>query len=166
MVRTLRTARDTLRVAISQGRRLIGELRPMILDEQGVVGGIEYLIAEMDSRIKAQLELTSDLKLDYKSPIWGGNLFRIVQEALTNVERHSKATLATVDLTQRGDKLAVEIADNGIGFDIEKVPDDRFGLRSIRERANIFGGSAQIKSTPGQGTKIIVEIPLPRVAPE
>jgi signal transduction histidine kinase len=136
----------------------------MILDEQGIVGGIEYLIAEMDGRIKAQLELTSDLTLDYRSSIWGGNLFRIVQEALTNVERHSKATLAKVNLTQRGDQLGVEIADNGIGFDLDKVPDDRFGLRSIRERASIFGGSAQIKSAPGRGTKIIVEIPLPKGA--
>ncbi len=157
----LETARETLKLAIGQGRRLIGELRPLILDEQGFVSGIEYLIAEIANRMSAKIELINHLDRDYRSAIWAGNLFRIVQESLTNVERHSGATHAAVELSRFDDTICIQVRDNGIGFDPHLVPSERFGLRSIRERSSLFGGKATIDSSEGTGTWITVEVPLP-----
>jgi signal transduction histidine kinase len=92
-----------------------------------------------------------------------GTLFRIVQEALTNVYRHSQATSARVQLMQNDNRLTLVVEDSGIGFDPREVSGRQFGLRGIRERARLFGGTAQIRSSPGCGTRVVVELPLDSV---
>jgi two-component system sensor histidine kinase DegS len=92
-------------------------------------------------------------------------LFRIVQEALSNVQKHAKATQVTVELDINFERLRVTIGDNGVGFDMDAVlrdPDkwDHFGIRGILERARLVGGEGDIESKKGRGTTIVVAIPL------
>jgi signal transduction histidine kinase len=87
-------------------------------------------------------------------------LFRIVQEALTNIRRHSRAQKADIRMVQDEGQIKLEIRDDGCGFDPDKIPEDRFGVRGIVERARLFGGSARIKSELGHGTLVTVRLPL------
>ncbi|MFQ5879144.1 MAG: GAF domain-containing protein, partial [Dehalococcoidia bacterium] len=90
-------------------------------------------------------------------------LIRIIQEALANVRKHSRATRASVELDGSGNDLQVTIADNGRGFDLARLPGigwPRFGLQSMRERAEAIGGSLNIGTAPGQGTRVTVRVPV------
>ena len=89
-----------------------------------------------------------------------GTLFRIVQEALSNVRRHSQAKTAHITLEQSGDRVQLTVHDSGIGFDPRKITHRQFGVRGIEERARLFGGTAEIHSIPGGGTRIAVDLPL------
>ena len=89
-----------------------------------------------------------------------GTIFRIVQEALTNIKRHSKASRAEVKLSERDGMIRVEVRDWGVGFDPALVSKDRFGLEGIRKRAELMGGSAEIKTAPGEGTRVCVDLPI------
>jgi signal transduction histidine kinase len=87
-------------------------------------------------------------------------LYRILQEGLTNALRHSQSDHVRMRLAQDGDWLTLQVEDQGIGFRPEDVPPDRFGLQGIRERARLFGGQAMIHSELGQGTRIVVVLPV------
>lgn len=156
----LRTAGNLLTKAIAEGRRLIGALRPMIIDEEGIVAAIEHLIADEYSDPALRVEFSSSWNGDRLDPMVEGALFRIVQEALTNVKRHSQSDSASVEMIHKDGRLRVEIRDRGVGFDPDAVSSERFGLRGIRERARLFGGQATIDSAPGDGTRITVELPI------
>lgn len=148
-----------LRESIAEARRMISGLRPPILDEQGLVAAIEYLISEhAGARVKIRFE--HDVQQQRFEPVLEGTLFRIVQEALTNVLRHSQAKDAVVRLSQSGDRLWLAVEDSGTGFDPDQANSRQFGLRGIRERARLFGGKANIHSAPNCGTRISVELPL------
>ena len=156
----LEVVRDLLGKAVDEGRQLISDLRPMIIDEQGIIGAIQYLVNEAKPDRPLKITFSHQTEFDRLPPLLENVVFRIVQEALTNVQRHSQADQAEVRVTQTGDRIYLEIRDNGIGFDREQVPDDRFGLRGIEERARLFDGTASIKSGSGQGTRVCVELPL------
>jgi two-component system sensor histidine kinase DegS len=99
------------------------------------------------------------------TPILENAVYRIVQEALTNACRHSKSKSIRVMLVQQRDCLRIDIRDHGVGFKPEDVGESRFGLEGIRERARLLGGHAQIESAPGNGTHVMVELPIvPRKA--
>ena len=156
----LTTARELLQKAIDEGRRMISELRPLIIDEQGIVEAIHYLINEECSKGELTIAFEHDVRFDRLPRLLEGALFRIVQEALTNVRRHSQASQASVSLEQLEQGIRLRIDDAGIGFDRDKVPDERFGVRGIQERARLFGGVATIEAAPGEGTHIQVDFPL------
>ena len=139
---------------------MIGDLRPMILDEAGVIDAIEHLIAEQQENTGLRIRFSHDVRFDRLDPMLEGAIFRIVQEALNNVKRHAKTESASVRLSDHNGELDVVIHDQGIGFDIASVASDRFGLRGIRERARLFGGDATIETTPGEGTRICVKLPI------
>ena len=89
-------------------------------------------------------------------------VYRIIQEALHNVRKHSKATKLNVEIIPKDDQLVAEVVDNGCGFDVEAADaeGDNWGLIGMRERAEIIGGFIQIKSIVGQGTSIRLEVSL------
>jgi len=87
-------------------------------------------------------------------------IYRIVQEALANARNHSNSNRILVSLVQRDDRLWIEVRDWGVGFDVKKVQKDRFGLAGIRERARLLGGKCRVKSRPGEGSSIMVELPV------
>jgi len=154
-----RAADDLLARAIVEGRRMITELRPMIIDEAGIVAALEHLIAGDFSSPSLAVEFSCSSHFGKLDPMLEGALFRIVQEALTNVKRHSRSDSASVELTHDDGRLRLEIRDRGVGFDPGLVSSERFGLRGIRERARLFGGHATIDSATGKGTRITVDLP-------
>ncbi|MFH1922675.1 MAG: sensor histidine kinase [Planctomycetota bacterium] len=155
----MNTIEDLPGKAIAEARRLVGELRPIMTDEQTLAEAIARLIAEWGRRGELQVEFKPDIQPVRMNPLLQGNMFRIVQEALTNVKRHSRSKTAKVGLWQRNGTLLLEIEDHGVGFDPNEVPGGCFGLKGIRERARLFDGRASIQSAPGEGTRILVELP-------
>ena len=87
-------------------------------------------------------------------------LYLVVREAVSNVERHADASSASLHLERRGDILHLEVTDDGRGFDRSSVSEDSVGLRSMEERVADLGGSIVIASTPGQGTSLIATMPV------
>jgi signal transduction histidine kinase len=142
-------------------RRLATELRPGVLDLLGLVAAIEWQTQEFGKRtgIDTTLELHSD-----HSPvddIRATTVFRILQEALTNVARHAEASRTRISFTQTREELLLEVSDNGRGITGEQLAGRRsLGLVGIRERAIGCGGELAIRGLPGQGTTVKVRIPV------
>jgi PAS domain S-box-containing protein len=142
--------------------RLAVNLRPVSLDKLGLVAALGQLVKSLTDRTNIQLKFKAvgigeDERLLPDIEI---ALYRIAQEALTNVTRHSHASRADLLLEQNDRKVLLIIEDNGSGFDTESSKtSERLGLLGIQERAETLGGTLTIESTPGQGTTLVVEIP-------
>ena len=150
-----------LRQSHVEVRRLISGLRPFILDESGIVAAIAHLVSEERRREGGpKIEFHSDVAFDRLVPILENAIYRIVQEGLTNACRHSKSPRVRIELAQQGDLLTVRVQDWGRGFDPSRVEAEHFGLEGIRQRARLLGGTANVESTPGQGTCLTVELPM------
>lgn len=148
--------------------RLAMDLRPASLDHLGLVAALRQY-AELYSRQHGLVVQFETVGLD------SGRLpaeveialYRIVQEALTNVVRHARATRADVLLERRGDRLVAIVEDDGAGFDPETaVQNGRLGLFGMRERAEMLGGALAIESAPGAGTTVFVELPYAHPHPD
>ena len=146
--------------AIDETRRLINGLRPPILDEAGIVAAIDYLICEATEQYDLEVEFVRDLQVSRLAPPLETTVFRIVQESLTNIRRHSGSCRAKVSLTGHDDRLSLEIQDWGIGFNPKEVDETHFGLRGIRERARLLGGKAVVDTSLGHGTRVAIDLPL------
>lgn len=162
---SLHQASQLLRAAINEARRLINGLRPLVIDERGVVHAIEYLIAEEEQRGGPRIEFFHRVQFDRLPPLLEGTLFRIVQECINNARRHSGSPVIEIWLQQDANQLRLMVRDYGCGFDPETVADDRFGLEGIRKRAQIFGGTSAIESLQGEGTTVRVTLPLAPAPP-
>ncbi len=153
-----------LRNSIKDIRRIIYNLRPMALDDVGLIPTIKRYINNFqnDTDIKVDFIIISQIDIDDK--IKKVALFRIVQEALNNIRKHSSATTVKIKMELTIKNLFLVIEDDGIGFDTEKLKtsdksDGGFGLFNMRERVKLFNGKLEIKSKLNEGTKIIVNIP-------
>ncbi len=149
-----------LRKSLSETRRLIAGLRPLVLDESGVLAAIGQLIRDVENQGDLEVEFHSDVKFKRLQPLVENAIFRIVQESLTNIQHHSQSGTALVKIAQDGDRVRITIQDRGIGFDLSRVKEKCFGLEGIRERARVLGGWATIDSAPGQGSRIVVDLPV------
>lgn len=152
--------RGLLKKAIGEGRKMITTLRPMIIDEMGIIEAIRYLVAEEESTQRLSVTFTHDVSFDRLAPLLEGFAFRIVQESLSNVRRHAGVQDADVRLKQTDSMLLIEVEDRGAGFDPEQIDDHHFGIEGIRERARLIGGKATIRSFAGQGTIVSVRLPI------
>jgi len=141
-------------------RHITSSLRPGALD-LGILAAIEWLVEEFIGYTGIPCELVlgdGDIALNESA---AAAIFRIVQESLTNIARHSEATQAEIIVTRNDDDLCFEVRDNGKGFDPNKVASRKtFGLAGIRERIAILQGDLVLDSEPGQGTRIRVCIPV------
>ena len=146
--------------AIAQARQLMSGQRPPVLDEHGLVTAVEYLVSEEADCDGMKIDFTHDVEFVRLAPPLETALFRIVQESLANARHHSQSEEVHIGLTQQDGHVRVEVKDWGVGFDVENVTEECFGLHGIRERARLFGGNATIESRPGKGTRIAVELPL------
>ena len=148
--------------ALQTVRNLAQLLHPAVLDDLGLAAAIETSLRGLARRhnIRAQLHqvgMADRLPRDVEVAA-----YRIVQEAITNVSKHSQAKECHVHLTHLPDRLLVEVEDDGVGFrgDTDSVSSDRgLGLVSVRERASRLGGTFNVLSSPGHGTRLIVSIP-------
>ncbi|EAX48034.1 histidine kinase [Thermosinus carboxydivorans Nor1] len=158
----LRELREQVRLCLKETRKIIFDLRPMTLDDLGLVPTLRRVLDTLKERTGLITELKvlgEEKRLDSHVEI---GIFRIIQEALTNVEKHAKATAVRVLIEFRPRLVAVVVEDDGQGFDgLENVGSESFGLMGMRERINILGGELKIDSEKGKGTKIFLKVPLP-----
>jgi signal transduction histidine kinase len=156
----LQEAMQLIQESNQEARRLIGGLQPPMLDELGIVAALEYLIEELRRRHPAVVEFHSQLSRPRLEPPLESALFRIAQESLNNAIRHSQSPRILVELHSIDGSVRLCVRDWGAGFDPQNVGNEHFGLRGIRERARLLGGTATIQSVRGQGTTVTVELPL------
>ena len=149
-----------------EARRLISGVRSPVLDESGVVAAIAHLVYDPAFDQGPKIDFRNRVTFNRLVPVLENTIYRIVQEALSNARHHSQSKKILVRLVQRGDRLRIEIRDWGVGFDPKLVRENRFGLKGIRERARLLGGKCRIKSAPGEGTSIVVELPVAQREPE
>ncbi len=149
-----------LQAAADESRRLIGGLRPPALDELGIVEAIESLVSDARAEV-AEVVFRHDLPGSRLPPSLETAIFRIVQESLSNVRKHAEAGRATVEVAREAGLVRIRVSDDGRGFDPKAVPEERFGLEGIRQRARLFGGEPRIEATPGHGCTIEVALPVP-----
>ena len=153
-------AMNMLQQGHCETRRLIAGVRPPILDESGVVEAIAHLVHQESRDEGPKIAFHSRVDFDRLDPTLENAIYRIAQEGLTNVRKHSKSENVLVSLFQRGDRVRIEIRDWGVGFDPKSVPRSRFGLEGIRQRARLLGGKCSIRSRTGKGTRVAVELPV------
>ncbi|MFU8795872.1 MAG: PAS domain S-box protein [Dehalococcoidia bacterium] len=139
-------------------------LRPRILDDLGLVSALKWLAEEINRFSGIDIEVNTG-DLPQLSPETQLVLFRIAQEALNNVHRHSGASEASITLECRADEIMVRIADNGKGFELPRQLSDfarrgRLGLTGMAERARLIGGEVEVSSEEGKGTTIFVRAPI------
>jgi PAS domain S-box-containing protein len=151
-----------LRQGHQESRRLIDGLRIEVLEEVGLGPAIRDLV-EQRKKLAAvpQIDLVGETNLPWLPQPLANCAFRIVQEGLANACRHSKSPNVRIVLGRHGNYLRLEVQDWGVGFHVNSRHEGRFGLESIVERARLFGGQASIESSPGHGTRITVDLPLP-----
>ncbi|HKA90006.1 MAG TPA: sensor histidine kinase [Haliangiales bacterium] len=141
-------------------RRLSRELRPAILDDLGLVPGLEYLVEGVAARsgLTATIEGSTDGRLGHVAETV---LYRVVQEALTNAVRHANAKRVSIRLRREPRTIFCSIRDDGVGFDPHAPHGAGIGLVGIRERLAGVGGSLSIDSAPGRGAELVASVPLP-----
>ena len=159
--RSLHAALQMVDETVAAVRRIAADLRPLMLDDLGLNAAIESLAREAARRMA--IEVTVRLG-DEDLPVTDGAsiaLYRMVQEALTNVSRHARATEVHVDLRPGRDEVVLTVQDNGVGFSERALQHEgRYGLLGIRERALALGGRLEIDNPPGGGGRITVRLPL------
>lgn len=154
----LENLNTTAQDALAEMRRLIFDLRPSILEQEGLASAIEARLRFVEERLGVESGLK--VRLDGRLPEHiEDELYRIVQEALNNVIKHAHASQVTVYLIQSGRVLLLKIQDNGVGFDVE-AKTNGLGLKTIQERAVRLNAHLSIESHIGQGTMILVEVML------
>lgn len=157
----LKELREQVRMVLRETRKLIFGLRPMTLDDLGLAPTIKRLLDNMKERggINAEIRVSGqEVRLDPPTEV---GLFRVIQEALTNVEKHSKAKLVRVRLDFRSNAVSASVEDDGIGFEsMEIISNESFGMTGMKERLSLLGGEVTVKSQKGKGTKVYINVPL------
>ncbi len=153
--------RKLLEQSLAEARRLINGVRPPVLDEFGVVPAIQHLVDENAYTARhVQVSFESHVEFDRLEPMLENTIYRIVQEALSNAQRHSQSNQVQIQLVEKRDLIHILVRDWGIGFDPDAVDEDRFGLAGIRERARLLGGTVEIDTGCDRGTCVVVELPV------
>jgi signal transduction histidine kinase len=153
----LRDIAETTQEAVGEMRQLLVELRPQILDEHGLATALWSRLEAVHTHagIAVEFDCADDVRLASEAE---QELYRVAQEALNNVLKHSRATRVRVAVTQADGRVAMEIADDGVGFEPE-IHMGGFGVSGMRERVVRLGGSLRVDSTPGEGTFVRIEVP-------
>lgn len=155
---------EQIKNVLQEIRQFSRDLRPSILDDLGLLPAVEWLTEELKRISKIEGSLTVTGQKQRLSPEVEVTLFRIIQESLRNISRHSGATRAAVAIEFRDRDTVVTISDNGKGFELPKALSElprtgKLGLVGMEERARLLGGSLNIQSEPGEGTTLNVIIP-------
>jgi two-component system sensor kinase len=160
----LQGMRRLIDATVASVRRIAADLRPVMLDDLGLIPAVEWLANDFTNRYGIDVERDIETGDARFSPAGATALFRIVQEALTNVARHADATLVTLSLRAGDDGFVLRIADNGQGAHRDgELAGKSFGLLGIRERAHMLGGAVDIQTAQGNGFALSVTIPAEAV---
>lgn len=149
-------------------RRITQALRPIYLEDLGLVAALEMLARETQHANNIDVDFHQMGMEERLDPNVELALYRIAQEAISNVTRHAQANLVAIHLNFSSEKLVLSISDNGIGFDVpespaEFVPSGHYGLLGLFERAEMISATLEIDSAPGQGTQLTVSLPSSRI---
>ncbi|NLJ78840.1 MAG: sensor histidine kinase [Tissierellia bacterium] len=162
----LRDLKNVTKATLRDTRKIIYDLRPMVLDDLGLIPILQKYIRgfERDNEIEIEFKVIgNEKKLESGIEI---AIFRIIQESLANILKHSQATTANIAIEYLDARLNLSIRDNGVGFDQNKIDgayrsmDGGFGLISINERVELLDGKLQIDTSPGKGTNLRIYVPL------
>lgn len=157
----LESISELIDATIQSVRRIATELRPIVLDQLGLIPAIEWQTHEFQSRTGIQCRLDVYLRSASLSQTASTAMFRIFQEILTNVVRHAKASLVEITLQEQAGGLVLEVRDNGRGItDTELADPQSLGLVGMRERALLLGGNITFSGHSESGTTVRVRIPL------
>jgi signal transduction histidine kinase len=161
---TLATAVSHIDTSIKNLQALITELRPAALDDLGLSPALDALFSRV--RATSGIEIELDISLAFEDGLAEtrleaeieGTLYRLVQEGLSNVVKHSSAERVTVKLAEEGEVATMELSDDGAGFDVTQHSEG-FGLLGMQERTDLVGGTISIDSKPGMGTTVRASVP-------
>jgi two-component system sensor histidine kinase UhpB len=141
---------------------VMAELRPPLLDEYGLAAALGWYAAEYSKRTGIRVEVHDPDELARNLSLEAAvALFRIAQEALTNIAKHSHASNARISIHNEAGELVLAISDDGDGFDAARLAPTRWGVTTMRERVAAIGGRLDIESAPGGGTTVRACIPGP-----
>jgi PAS domain S-box-containing protein len=149
-----------LDASVAATRRIAADLRPLVLDDLGLVAAIEWLTQNFTQRHGVACALDMDEDLELHEP-YATAVFRIVQESLVNVAKHAGASQVQVQVVRAGGEVTLRVADDGAGFEtVTPRKAGSLGLAGLRERAQLLKGTVSITSAPGQGTVVQAHIPV------
>jgi len=165
LARPLAELRELAEHTLLEVRQVSHLLRPQMLDELGLAPTLRWLVRSFETRTGMAVELFQEgVEEERVDPELETLLYRVVQEALTNAAKHARTRSARVRLHPDGRRLRLTIEDGGAGFDVEAAlavrEEGGYGLRGMRDRVQLVGGSFSIRSAAGEGTRIEAEIPL------
>ena len=150
--------RSLAEAGLAEMRALLFELRPEALENEGLVAALEKQAAAL--RARHEIEVHIALCDEPDGPLWMKDaLYRIALEALHNTIKHARAENVGLLLEQETEVIMLEVRDDGIGFDPSGAFPGHLGLKSMRERVERLGGTLEIESRPGKGTRILVLVP-------
>lgn len=156
----LNEIKGMIRESLTDVRRIIFNLRPMALDDLGLVPTLKRYIEELSKKNHTEFEFKTFGKENRLPPAMEVALFRLVQESLNNVIKHAKATHVQLKLEFQRDRIFLIVSDNGIGFDMKQKTREGFGILGMKERIKLLEGQIVIQSALGKGTKLFLSIPL------
>jgi signal transduction histidine kinase len=153
---------ELLQQVEGQLRRYSHELRPTVLDDLGWIPAIRFLAEGVSKRAHLAIRVKTTIAGRLPGTVETA-LYRIVQEVLTNAAKHAKASQVWIRISRKNSRLCCSIEDDGVGFDIQAVQSDwrrrGLGLIGMQERLNAIGGTLSIDSAPGQGTRLMIQLP-------
>jgi signal transduction histidine kinase len=163
--RSIARTQRLIQHSVSIVHRFARELRPTVLDDLGLIPALHTFLKSFQAETGIRVSLSAFAAIEKVNGDKRTALYRVAQEALTNVARHSQATRADVKIQQLAGAVCMGISDNGKGFQEQLVSHSkeksRLGLLGMRERLEMVGGSFTIQTAPGKGTTILAQIPLP-----
>lgn len=154
--------------AMEEVKRMALELRPSALDDLGLLPALRSLMKRVEKSFHIQVEMHVQGEKRRYSAAMETALYRIVQEAMTNTAKYGKASQLGIVFENREKEVVVTVVDDGVGFDVEQALNagKGLGLFGMRERAQLLGGTVDIRSAPDDGTTVIIRIPLPKEGTE
>ncbi len=158
----LREAREMIEETNQVVRRISHELHPSLVENLGLEDALRWKLQQLQevTDLSCTLVVGAGARVDEIARDKRIHVFRIIQEALNNIQKHAKSESAEVRFERDGSEMNITISDQGVGFDIATSTKNSLGLRSIEERAKLIGGKLRIKSLPGRGTVISCRLPL------
>lgn len=144
--------------AVNDIRRLIFDLRPLAIDEIGLIPALGELCSRLSKEGPSQVWMRGITELPPLSPAKQVALYRLIQELLQNARKHAKAANINLTLSRDGDVLAIAVADDGCGFSVHDIPEGHYGLIGAHERAEFIGGNLEIDASPGRGSRFVLRV--------
>jgi signal transduction histidine kinase len=157
---------DLAKQATAEIRHVLFKLRPLALETQGLTSALTQLVDKVRKTFGQNILLKFDAEVDHLLPTEAQDaLFYLIEEAVSNARKYAQAQTIRIDIALKGEEVIVRIADNGVGFDVEKVQAQyvergSFGMMNMEERTELIGGRLSLQSQPGKGTVVTVAVPL------